>query len=87
MVEKLAAGPWGVRCVLLTAFGDNEIRRRVERVGATFFEKPLDLAVLRAAVKRMGGERGQCPGSFRGGRVEGPRRELGGVVRRLAEVR
>jgi FixJ family two-component response regulator len=37
----------------MTAFGDEDTRRRAERVGAVFLDKPLSLEVLRGAVRRL----------------------------------
>jgi CheY-like chemotaxis protein len=53
LIERLFDARWDVRCILMTAFGDDETRRRAERVGAVLFEKPLRLEELRAQVKRF----------------------------------
>jgi CheY-like chemotaxis protein len=51
--ERLAEARWRVPFILMTAFGDDETRRRAERIGVTLFDKPLNLAHLRDAVKRV----------------------------------
>ena len=39
--------------VLLTAFGDDEAHERADALGAMMLDKPFDLSVLRAAVRRL----------------------------------
>jgi CheY-like chemotaxis protein len=51
--ERLAEARLRVPFILMTAFGDDDTRRRAERIGVTLFDKPLDLADLREAVKRV----------------------------------
>jgi CheY-like chemotaxis protein len=51
--ERLAEARWRVPFVLMTAFGDEDTRRRAEHIGATLFDKPLSLTDLREAVKRV----------------------------------
>jgi CheY-like chemotaxis protein len=53
MFERLFDACWRVPLILMTAFGDDETRKRAERVGAVLFDKPLRLEDLRAAVKRL----------------------------------
>jgi two-component system cell cycle response regulator CpdR len=53
LLERLVEARWRVPFVVMTAFGDEELRRRVEGLGAVFFEKPLRLPDLRAAVARV----------------------------------
>jgi CheY-like chemotaxis protein len=53
LLEKLADARWSIPFVLMTAFGDDDTRRRAERVGALLFDKPLSLEVLRDAVKEL----------------------------------
>jgi len=55
LVERLAQAHWRVPVILMTAFGDEDIRRRAARVGAVLFEKPLSVEALREAVERLGG--------------------------------
>jgi len=55
LLEKLADARWQVPFVLMTAFGDEDTRRRAERVGALLFDKPFTLDTLRAAVRRLAG--------------------------------
>jgi DNA-binding response OmpR family regulator len=42
--------------ILVTAFGDAPTRQEVERLGATYLEKPFELEVLRTTVRRCLGE-------------------------------
>jgi CheY-like chemotaxis protein len=53
IVERLAGSRWRVRTILMTAFGDDDTRQRAARIGATLFDKPLDLEALREAVQRL----------------------------------
>jgi CheY-like chemotaxis protein len=53
LVERMFEARWRVPCILMTAFGDDEIRRRAEAVGALLLDKPLSLEELRAAVARL----------------------------------
>jgi CheY-like chemotaxis protein len=53
LLERLAEARWRVPFILMTAFGDEDTRRRAERVGAVFLDKPLSLEVLRGAVRRL----------------------------------
>jgi len=53
LLERLAEARWRVPFILMTAFGDDETRRRAKSVGATFFDKPLSLDELRGAVQRL----------------------------------
>jgi|HubBroStandDraft_5_1064220.scaffolds.fasta_scaffold646926_1 CheY-like chemotaxis protein len=55
--ERLADARWRVPFVLMTAFGDDDTRRRAERIGAMLLDKPLSLADLREAVKRAAARR------------------------------
>lgn len=52
LMERLFEARWRVPVILMTAFGDDETRRRAQLVGAVLFEKPLVLDELRAAVLR-----------------------------------
>lgn len=53
LVENLFAARWRIPCVLMTAFGDDRMRRRAEAVGATLLEKPLSMDLLRVTVGRL----------------------------------
>jgi CheY-like chemotaxis protein len=53
LVERMFEARWRVPCILMTAFGDDEIRRRAEAVGALLLDKPLSLEQLREAVARL----------------------------------
>jgi CheY-like chemotaxis protein len=53
LLEKIASARWRIRVVLMTAFGDEETRRRAEALGAVLFDKPLSLDALRRAVKQL----------------------------------
>jgi len=53
LLERLAEARWRVPFVLMTAFGDEETRRRAEKVGAVFFDKPLSLDALRDSVRSL----------------------------------
>jgi DNA-binding response OmpR family regulator len=53
IVEKLFDARWHVPLILMTAFGDEDTRKRAARVGAILFDKPLRLDDLRAAVARV----------------------------------
>jgi len=53
LLEKLVEARWRVPFILMTAFGDDDTRRHAESLGAVYFDKPLALADLRAAVTRL----------------------------------
>jgi len=53
LMERMFEARWSVPCILMTAFGDDEIRRRAQAVGALLLDKPLSLDELRAAVERL----------------------------------
>ncbi len=51
ILEGLRFAGWLTPFIIITAFGDDESKKRAERVGATaFFDKPLDLATLERVV-------------------------------------
>jgi CheY-like chemotaxis protein len=54
LLERLVEARWRVPFVLMTAFADDETRRRAEHLGAVLLEKPLSLDALREAVARGG---------------------------------
>jgi len=53
LVERLAEANWRIPIILMTAFGDDDIRRRAERPDAVLLEKPLSVGALREAVERL----------------------------------
>jgi CheY-like chemotaxis protein len=53
LVERLFEARWRIPCILMTAFGDDDIRRRAGAVGALLLDKPLSLDELREAVGRL----------------------------------
>jgi DNA-binding response OmpR family regulator len=53
LVERLYNARWRIPLILMTAFGDEDTRKRAERIGAVLFDKPLRLEELREAVKRL----------------------------------
>ncbi len=53
VLERLDRRTWSVPVILMTAFGDEETRRRAHNLGAVLFDKPLSLEALRAEVKRL----------------------------------
>jgi CheY-like chemotaxis protein len=53
LLERLAGWRWSVPCIVMTAFADDEVRQRTERIGAVLLDKPLDMAALRRAVTRL----------------------------------
>jgi CheY-like chemotaxis protein len=53
LIERMFEARWKVPCILMTAFGDEEIRGRAEAVGALLLDKPLRLDDLREAVRRI----------------------------------
>jgi FixJ family two-component response regulator len=50
LIERLAEARWKIPCILMTAFADDEVRRRAQSTGALLLEKPLSLDELREAV-------------------------------------
>jgi CheY-like chemotaxis protein len=61
LLERLADARWRVPMILMTAFGDEDTRKRAERLGAVLFDKPLSLDALRAAVNRLAARRSWPP--------------------------
>jgi len=53
LIERMFEARWKVPCILMTPFGDEEIRGRAEAVGALLLDKPLRLDDLREAVRRI----------------------------------
>jgi DNA-binding response OmpR family regulator len=56
ILEAVRATHRELPVILMTAFGDDETRERVEELGAILFDKPFDPKELSAAVIRMLGE-------------------------------
>lgn len=50
LIERLFEARWRVACILITAFGDDQIRRRARAVGALLLDKPFSMRDLRDAV-------------------------------------
>jgi CheY-like chemotaxis protein len=50
ILENLRRTEWDVPMILMTAFGDDELRARAAAAGALLFDKPFALADLRAVV-------------------------------------
>ncbi|HTQ48741.1 MAG TPA: response regulator [Polyangiaceae bacterium] len=63
LLERLADARWGVPVILMTAFGDEDTRKRAARIGAVLFDKPLSLEALRDAVNRLAARRPLPPSS------------------------
>jgi CheY-like chemotaxis protein len=57
LLERLTEAGWRIPSILMTAFGDEDTRRRAARVGAMLLEKPFSMGELRTAVKRLTGTR------------------------------
>ena len=53
VLEQLVERQQRVPFVLITAFGDDETRRRAESLGAPLLDKPLSLDALRAVVTEV----------------------------------
>jgi DNA-binding response OmpR family regulator len=50
MLERLSEAGWRVPSIVMTAFGDDETRRRAAKAGAVYLDKPLSIDALREAV-------------------------------------
>lgn len=59
VLERLSKANCRVPVILMTAFGDEDVRLRAERLGAVLFDKPLRLDTLREAVERLGAQRAE----------------------------
>ncbi len=53
VLKSIRAGDLRIPVIVMTAFGDREIKAEVEALGAVFFDKPFDMADLRAAVAKL----------------------------------
>jgi two-component system cell cycle response regulator CpdR len=58
VLERLVLRQQHVPFILITAFGDDETRRRAKRLGALLLDKPLSLDVLREAMADLIAGRG-----------------------------
>lgn len=52
IIEGLRAAGWHTPVMVISAFGDTQMRERVRELSAEFFEKPLDIDELERAVVR-----------------------------------
>ncbi len=55
LLERLSDAGWRIPSILMTAFGDDETRRRAAGAGAILLEKPVEMATLRSTVRRLAG--------------------------------
>jgi two-component system response regulator (stage 0 sporulation protein F) len=53
VVECLSLADQRLPFILMTAFGDDDVRRRASAAGALLLDKPLSLGELRGAVLRL----------------------------------
>jgi DNA-binding response OmpR family regulator len=53
ILEQLRMANWRMPAIVMTAFGDQQTRRRAERLGAVIFTKPFDIDDLRTAVLNL----------------------------------
>src|SRR5690349_1099149 len=53
VLEGLRDARWSVPVILMTAFGDDETRARVESNDAVLFDKPFDVDDLRTAIMHL----------------------------------
>lgn len=53
VLEGIRRANWTTPVLLMTAFGDDETRARVEKQGGVLFDKPFDLDDLRTAVLHL----------------------------------
>jgi DNA-binding response OmpR family regulator len=53
ILRMLRDANWRTPIIVMTAFGDDETRRNAGELGAIFFDKPFELADLRAEVCRV----------------------------------
>jgi two-component system response regulator AtoC len=52
ILEAVRRVRWKTPYIVMTAFADPATRRHIESLGAMLFEKPFDIAELRAAVRK-----------------------------------
>ena len=54
IVDGLRAYGWPLPVIIISAFGDHELRAKVDRIeSAMFLEKPLDIDRLKSAIRRL----------------------------------
>jgi DNA-binding response OmpR family regulator len=53
ILEKIRGAGWTTPAIVMTAFGDEPMRARVEALGASMFSKPFDVDELRTALRRI----------------------------------
>lgn len=53
VIEDLRERAPAVPVLLMTAFGDDAVRTRAQKLGATFLDKPFKMSELRAAARRL----------------------------------
>jgi CheY-like chemotaxis protein len=53
ILKGMRAAHWGTPVVLMTAFADDEVRRRATELGATLMSKPFVLSDLRRTVNGL----------------------------------
>jgi DNA-binding response OmpR family regulator len=53
ILKGLREAGWSLPFILLSAFADADTRAEAESLGATFFEKPLELETLRTTVRNL----------------------------------
>jgi DNA-binding response OmpR family regulator len=61
ILKGLRDARWKTPVILMTAFGDDETRRRAETLGALLFDKPFQMSALRLVVRSLLNECGQTP--------------------------
>jgi DNA-binding response OmpR family regulator len=57
ILKGLRDAHWTTPVILMTAFGDDETRRRAESLGALLFDKPFQMNALRLVVRTLLRER------------------------------
>jgi DNA-binding response OmpR family regulator len=68
IVQGLRDAHWNIPVILMTAFGDDETRRRAEVLGALLFDKPFEMGALRLVVRSILDKRRRAPSSNPGRR-------------------
>ena len=53
VIEDLRERAPATPVLLMTAFGDDQVRRRAQKLGAAFIDKPFKMSELRAAARRL----------------------------------
>jgi len=60
ILEAVRRARWSTPYIVVTAFADVATRRHIERLGALLFEKPVNLAELTAAARRLAATCASC---------------------------